>query len=306
MAKLYAIENKLVKIGNNYLGELPVYDVHTYDNGHGSVTASPSSGRNGTVVTLSNSPDTGYKFDAYTVEGATVSGDTLTIAGSDVSVTGTFIEDVIDYNPLNLPARTIRIEFDNNRSNNIWRSGYSKPSSVTMTNVSGRIYDFTYNNANWSSLFQGSDYCTRFDNRYRILGANLSTVTNLSQFLGAGYGTWSGDTASNTAYCYEIVNPFDTSNATDVSYMLQACKAGDFGGTIETVPALPFDSAQNVEGLLYGVSNLKYGIYDLYQKLSTNGHVTNHSGTFYNAGSNTTEGAAELAQIPSDWKTSPY
>lgn len=59
---------------------------------NGSVTASPTEGITGTTVTLSNTPDSGYKFSSYTVTGtgASLSGDTLTIGTSDVTVVGNF------------------------------------------------------------------------------------------------------------------------------------------------------------------------------------------------------------------------
>jgi hypothetical protein len=49
--------------------------------------------------------------------------------------------------------------------------------------------------------------------------------------------------------------------------------------------------------------NVQSGALALYQQASTQTNPpSNHGGTFYNCGSNTTTGAAELAQIPSDWK----
>lgn len=66
-----------------------VYHVTT-SGSHGTVTATPSEGVNGTVVTLSNTPDSGYRFNSYTVTGATLSGNQFTINGSDVTVVGNF------------------------------------------------------------------------------------------------------------------------------------------------------------------------------------------------------------------------
>lgn len=68
-----------------------VYNVTTSGT-NGSVTASPTEGITGTKVTLSNTPDSGYKFSSYTVTGtgASLSGNTLTIGTSDVSVVGNF------------------------------------------------------------------------------------------------------------------------------------------------------------------------------------------------------------------------
>jgi len=69
----------------------PLHMVTTYGN-HGSVNANPNAGEFGTNVTLSNTPDTGYNFTGYSIagDGASLSGNTLTIGYSDVSVTGNF------------------------------------------------------------------------------------------------------------------------------------------------------------------------------------------------------------------------
>jgi hypothetical protein len=95
IGSLYLGSTKIVEA---YLGSVKVmnsrqivYNV-TCSGSHGTVTASPSSGIPGTVVTLSNSPDTGYKFDSYTVIGATLTGNTFVIGNSDVNVTGNFIQ----------------------------------------------------------------------------------------------------------------------------------------------------------------------------------------------------------------------
>lgn len=57
---------------------------------HGTVTATPKKGFPGTVVTLTNEPDLGYDFSSYTVQGATLSGNTFVIDHQDVYVTGNF------------------------------------------------------------------------------------------------------------------------------------------------------------------------------------------------------------------------
>lgn len=56
----------------------------------GTITATPLEGPNGTIVTLSNTPSTYYKFVSYSVTGATLNNNQFTINDSDVTVTGTF------------------------------------------------------------------------------------------------------------------------------------------------------------------------------------------------------------------------
>lgn len=86
----------MLKFGNivltnnsNWLN-IPEHNVITSGN-HGTVTASPNKGIQGTEVTLSNSPESGYEFSSYSVTGAELyDGNKLTIGTTDVSVVGTF------------------------------------------------------------------------------------------------------------------------------------------------------------------------------------------------------------------------
>lgn len=99
---MLTINSKALKIGNKWLnpvnGTGPTPPSTTYyvttSGTHGSVTASPTEGTTGTEVTLSNTPDTHYHFDSYTLTGATLkNANQFDIANSDVSVVGNFIED---------------------------------------------------------------------------------------------------------------------------------------------------------------------------------------------------------------------
>jgi hypothetical protein len=68
--------------------------------------------------------------------------------------------------------------------------------------------------------------------------------------------------------------------------------------------ASPIQCSQLIEvgSMFNGCTNIASGQYDQYTWLSTNAtNITSHSGTFYGCGSNTTTGAAELAQIPVGW-----
>lgn len=71
------------------------YDLHKYSvttqSTNGSVTASPNNGAHGTIVTLTNTPASGYAFDYYEVTGATLINDNqFVIEYSDVTVIGHF------------------------------------------------------------------------------------------------------------------------------------------------------------------------------------------------------------------------
>ena len=90
---------------------------------------------------------------------------------------------------------------------------------------------------------------------------------------------------------------FNTSNVTDMSSAFNGCTS------LKSVPLFDTSKVRFMSRMLYNCTNVESGALALYQQASS--QVTppsNHNKTFNNCGSNTTTGAAELAQIPSDWK----
>jgi hypothetical protein len=100
-------------------------------------------------------------------------------------------------------------------------------------------------------------------------------------------------------YCYNLTSthPFNTSNVTTARRMYYNCVS------LTSIPYIDTSKMENMYYTYANCSNVKSGALSMYQQASTQTNPpTNHQGTFNNCGSNTTEGAAELAQIPSDWK----
>ena len=60
---------------------------------NGSVTATPSEGNPGTIVSLTNTPNNYYSFEKYNITGATLTGNSFEIGNSDVDVQGVFVAD---------------------------------------------------------------------------------------------------------------------------------------------------------------------------------------------------------------------
>lgn len=67
------------------------------------------------------------------------------------------------------------------------------------------------------------------------------------------------------------------------------------------VPLLDVSTVTNMNWTFESCTNVQSGAYALYQAGNSAG-VQEHDGCFYNCGSGTTTGAAELAQIPVSWK----
>lgn len=92
MDKLQKYNNKLLKYGNKlFKFDPPIYNVTILPSTNGSISVNPVSGYSGTTVTLSNTPDTGYVLDSYSITGATLyDNNKFDIFKSDVSVQGNF------------------------------------------------------------------------------------------------------------------------------------------------------------------------------------------------------------------------
>jgi hypothetical protein len=71
---------------------------------------------------------------------------------------------------------------------------------------------------------------------------------------------------------------------------------------ITHIPLFDTSSATNVAGMFGGAKNVESGALALYQQMSTQDNPpSSYSSCFYQCGSNTVTGAAELAQIPTSW-----
>lgn len=89
---LLKIGNRVLKIGCRVLTPLPtMYEVTVVQTTGGTITATPTSGPYGTVVTLSQTPDSSYNFDNFTVNGESIIGNTF-ILEDDVTVSASYTE----------------------------------------------------------------------------------------------------------------------------------------------------------------------------------------------------------------------
>jgi surface protein len=93
------------------------------------------------------------------------------------------------------------------------------------------------------------------------------------------------------------VSLLNTGNVVSFYQAFQNCIA------LIEVPLLNTSKASQVSSMFSGCTNVESGALALYNQMSSQTTPpAQHSSTFYNCGSNTVTGAAELAQIPSDWK----
>lgn len=174
------------------------------------------------------------------------------------------------YNPLGLPALTIRCKF---------ASGYTPDMGDTQTlvNSAENIWDIYKSATDWRSLFSSNQ------NILSVLGANTSDCTYMAYMFN---------------YCENLssVALFDTSACTWMLSMFNTCSS------LTSIPLFPTNRCKNVKNMFWLCRSVTSGALALYQQMSTQATPpSTHSGCFYGCGSNTTSGAAELAQIPSSW-----
>lgn len=229
---------------------------------------------------------------------------------------------------ITLPPYTARLLFRDRITPDLSRA-LNRGATVTQVSAEPNIWDVTLESNDWTALFMA---ITATENDLlEVLGANTTNVTNMnSLFRGNRLLTRIGslDTTNVTNmqqicfYCSSLTSIpqlksqnvtnakaafadcfaltfipiIDFPNATDVGSLYAACTS------ITEVPLLNIPKATIVNYLFSGCYNVKSGALALYRKLALQESITSHTRSFWDCGRNTIEGAAELAQIPDDWK----
>ena len=257
--------------------------------------------------------------------------------------------DYIDpYNPLNLPANTVRVRTDDGAVPE--KNSSTSYETATLVEGTSDVYDVYKSGTDFTFLLIDSR------NIVEVLGANTTGITNMTGMFNyctsletvALFDTSSVtdmhtmfnfcpliksvplfDTSSVTNMQFMFYNCtsltsvplFDTSSVTNIEYMFDNCSSlttvplfntssvvfmtGMFDNcsSLTTVPLFNTSSVVFMTGMFENCTNVQSGALALYQQASTQANPpSKHTGTFKNCGSNTTTGAAELAQIPDDWK----
>ena len=228
-----------------------------------------------------------------------------------------------DYNPLNLPPNTVRVRTSDGEQPS--KESYYSYETATLVPGTTDVYDVyksgtslgnmcygCYNivevlGANTTGVRKMNDMFCKCDDLTSVALFDTSSVTNMSNMFSCCpnlttvplFNT-SNVTAMAYMFAYSSVTTiplFDTSNVSAMQNMFFTC------GSLTTVPLLDTSSVTNMDNMFDGCTYVESGALALYQQASTQTNPpTNHTNTFRDCGSNTTTGAAELAQIPSGWK----
>jgi surface protein len=195
-----------------------------------------------------------------------------------------------------LPPYTLRLKFKDNVT-----PTFDKGTGVQVSS-SPNIWDLTYENSDWSDLLLSHS------NLLEVINANTTGVTNMfrmflncSNLISVPLFDTSSVTNMNRMFvgCSSLtsVSLFDTSNVTEMSYMFNGCSS------LTSVPLFDTSKVTYMNSMFYNCTNVQTGALALYQQASSQVNPpTNHNATFYSCGRDTQTGAAELAQIPDDWK----
>ena len=90
---------------------------------------------------------------------------------------------------------------------------------------------------------------------------------------------------------------FNTHNVIDIHDLCYGC------GSLTSIPLFDTTNVTNVNYMFYNCTNVESGALALYNQMSTQTNPpSSHSNCFRNCGRDTQTGAAELEQIPWDWK----
>lgn len=272
----------------------------------------PSQAYGGQLVTVTATGSSStYIKDYITVNGVQIVGNTFIMPYGDVVISGAFM---INPNPLNLPPYTIRVglqfgqttKFDTEdkissmvlkKSAATYRGSISyNPRHSSSVPYTLYIWDITYNNSDWSRMFNGtssgSTSGTYNGRTFIIYGANTTGVTNMS-YLFNNNNVASNvpivklahfDTSTVTNMEGMLLNvgfvdledltniKYDTSNVTNMSYMFKSVKIYNTpdASTI-TLPMLNTSKATNM-ALMFsdiniirsssGYSGLNFPLYD--------------------------------------------
>jgi surface protein len=223
------------------------------------------------------------------------------------------------YNPLNLPAYTIRLKYEEGVT-----PTFSKGTGVQVSQ-SLNVWDLTYNDENWIGLLY-NDYdvieilganTTNVNNLYAMC-ANCSSLKNVNLFdtrnVSSMYRMFDGCINLNNianfdtnnvvtmwwmfSNCHSLssVPLFDTHNVNDMAGMFLNCSS------LNNIQDYDVTNVSSVGWMCYSCVNVSGGSLNLYNKLSNKTEIPPHENTFRNCGVSSQTGSAELDQIPDDWK----
>lgn len=240
-------------------------------------------------------PFEGYNRDAHL--GAEMNSVRLVLDSTAQNTERPVIDKIYCVMEPSLPAYTLRLKY---------RDGVTPSFSygtATQVSSSPNIWDWTYISNDWSGVFNGhhdlievmdcgdtsgvTSFYIAFQNCDSLTSICLLNTSNATSMRGMFWD------------CQGLTSLplFNTHNVTDIHDLCYGCRS------LTSIPLFDTTNATNVNYMFYDCYNIQSGALALYNQMSTQTNPpSSHSNCFSNCGVATQTGAAELAQIPSDWK----
>lgn len=153
------------------------HTVTVQNDGHGTVTASPTTGYSGTQVTLSTTPASNYEFSGYTITGATLTGNKFNIGTSNVTAKAWFKQS----NP-----------YANITGGFTYRTSAATPNGLTFDFAGGVGKDPTVKFTKYNDSYVAQGSVTK------SYGAGLDT--DQMYFSASGAGIWNAQLTNYKTY----------------------------------------------------------------------------------------------------------
>ena len=209
------------------------------------------------------------------------------------------------YNPLHLPPNTVRVRTNDGlvpyKSSDV-NAALATYDTATLVEGTSDVYDVYKHGNDFYSFLNSSS------NVIEVLGANTRGVTKMYNML-AGCSSLISVSLFDTSSVEDMMNMFmdctaltsvplfDTSRVKYMPHMFNGCSS------LTSVPLFNTSNVMLINGMFMDCTKVQSGALALYQQASTQANPpSHHAQAFRNCGSDTTTGAAELAQIPEDWK----
>lgn len=199
----------ILKLNSGSIIDEVRYNVNLVQSTGGTISASPNSGTNGTTVTLSNTPNTGYEFSSYSLTGSTLkNSNQFDINGSNVNVVGNFNTLCHEYANFGTqswthggPSYTLPAEADI-PYNYIMFKLYMKLPNISACHFGSHLYLRTINSG--GTCIMGIRYnVTAFTAASGVSGISYDTRDGCRSYKWSG---WSNGSEALYRIIYDIAN----------------------------------------------------------------------------------------------------
>lgn len=190
---IYTYGGKLLQGPSGFLSGPHRYFVYINSTTGGTISATPDKGTDGTEITLTNTPENGYKFNSYSLTGATLrNNNKFDISGSNVTAEGSF-------------DKVYKVNLTQTAGGIISATPMSgiNGETITLTNAPSSHYVFNGYSLTGSTLYN--------TNKFDLNGSDVSVKGSFSAANNIVLFNQSTEVASSSATVNINVNNPDTS-----------------------------------------------------------------------------------------------